>query len=168
MQAFNEDGHSFIRSSSKRLADSKHVARIPIKMSRTQAIEAAAKKEPTFYTIRQPRVFSHYVMNLPSTAIDFLPDFVGMYAGLESLFEGADAPRLPMIHCYCFGAKAETKEEDIAVQQIVCQSISDKLGHVVRLDDPDTKIWDVRDVAPKKRQFCASFRLPPDVAFKRP
>lgn len=105
-------------------------------------------------------------MNLPSTAIDFLPDFVGIYAGHEDLFEkGQGENRLPMIHCYCFGAKAETKDEDIKVQQDVCERISAKLGCAVLLDDADTTIWDVRDVAPKKRQFCASFRLPPEAAF---
>ena len=29
----------------------------------------------------------------------------------------------------------------------------------------ETEVWDVRDVAPNKRQYCASFRIPRSVAF---
>lgn len=93
---------------------------------------------------------------------------MGLYAELEALFEGSRASKLPLIHCYCFDAKAETEAEELAVQQNVCRRLSEKLGDEVRLDHEDTMIWDVRDVAPNKRQLCASFRLPPEVAFRQP
>lgn len=142
-------------------------AQIPLKYSRSKAAAAGENLRPRFREVSQPRVFSHYVMNLPSTAMDFTPDFVGLYAGQERLFEGPRASKLPLIHCYCFDAKAETEAEEVAVQENVCRRISEKLGCEVRLDHENTMIWDVRDVAPNKRQLCASFRLPPEAAFRQ-
>ncbi len=52
----------------------------------------------------------------------------------------------------------ETKE--------ICERISQSLGWEVKPGDEDVGIWEVRDVAPKKRMFCASFRLPREVAFR--
>ncbi len=48
----------------------------------------------------------------------------------------------------------------------ICQRITEKLGYEVKLGDKDLVIYEVRDVAPKKRMFCASFRLPREVAFR--
>lgn len=48
----------------------------------------------------------------------------------------------------------------------ICQRITEKLGFEIRPGDEELVIHDVRDVAPKKRMFCASFRLPSEVAFR--
>jgi len=48
----------------------------------------------------------------------------------------------------------------------ICQRITEKLGFEVKPGDEDLVIYEVRDVAPKKRMFCASFRLPREVAFR--
>lgn len=103
-------------------------------------------------------------MNLPATAIDFLPSFSGLYAGHEHLFTPHTETKLPMVHVHCFS----TKSDDNAREHIdICTRISEKLGVTIQPGDEELTIHDVRDVAPQKRMFCASFRLPHEVAFRK-
>ncbi len=68
-----------------------------------------------------------------------------------------------MVHVHCFS----TKSDDNVRESIeICERISEKLGYIVKLGDEELVIHEVRDVAPKKRMFCASFRLPAEVAFR--
>lgn len=117
-------------------------------------------------------------MNLPATAIDFLGSFNGLYFGHESFFEDK---KLPMIHVHCFSTKSD---DNIAESHAICERITEKLGYEVRprigkgrnadienweklgLEEGEVLIREVRDVAPKKRMFCASFRVPREVAFR--
>lgn len=120
-------------------------------------------------------------MNLPASAIEFLSNYRGLYAGREHLFAPAQAteetpgtqlPRLPIVHAHCFSFKAtdETPTRD------VCERVSKELGFPVRpapaslenieeLEEGMVKVYYVRDVAPAKSMYCASFRLPREVAF---
>jgi tRNA (guanine37-N1)-methyltransferase len=101
-------------------------------------------------------------MNLPATAIEFLGSFKGLYFGHEDIFEPHTREKLPMIHVHCFS----TKSDDNVREGIeICKRISEKLGYEIRPGDEEVMIYDVREVAPKKRMFCASFRLPAEVAF---
>ena len=89
---------------------------------------------------------------------------------------------LPFIHCYCF-SKAEDIEADvkevatkfcgaivcyiyltfaITTTQKRCESV---LG--CTLDSDKMEIFDVRDVAPKKRMLCISFQVPEVIAFSQ-
>lgn len=105
-------------------------------------------------------------MNLPASALEFLHNFRGLYAGHEELFEPHTATKLPLVHAHCFAVKAddETPLADI------CARIERQIGVRLRPGrDADVEgevlIYDVRDVAPAKRMFCATFRLPREVAF---
>lgn len=102
-------------------------------------------------------------MNLPATAIDFLGSFNGLYHDHQNLFEPHTEVKLPMVHVHCFS----TKSDDNVKEGIeICERISQKLGYEVKPEDKELVIYEVRDVAPKKRMFCASFRLPAEVAFR--
>ena len=75
--------------------------------------------------------------------------------------------KLPMIHVHCFSTKSDDNKEE---EMKICKQISEQIGDEMRPGDVETEgevqVWDVRDVAPTKRMFCASFRLPGKVAFR--
>lgn len=157
---FNDDGLAFIKNASHQLLRTDHKVDIHARQSRTEA--KAAKAPPkVLKSIEQPKVFSHYVMNLPATAITFLPAFIGLYTEEDRELLPSDF-KLPMVHVYCFN----TKSDDNVQESInICKEISQQIGYEVTPQTPELSIFDVRDVAPNKRMFCASFRLPEEVAF---
>ncbi|MCJ1388103.1 tRNA(m(1)G37)methyltransferase [Xylographa bjoerkii] len=165
LQPFNEDGRSFIRTSAQSLlADDRQVDVTPKGKRRSKEAEACASTEARAQMyITQPKTFHHYVMNLPATAITFLDAFIGLYKGREDLFSPHTSTQLPMIHVYCFC----TKSDDNKAEKVkICKEISSRIGYALQPNDEKFEFWDVRDVAPQKRMFCASFRLPPEVAFR--
>ena len=157
VRPFNEDGHGFIRRSAQDLLADSRTATIRQKIPRKAKDLLPAK------TIEEPRTFSHYVMNLPASAVSFLPAFVGLYRGHEKLFAPMTDVRLPMIHVHCFNTKSGDSKEG---EQKICAEISEQLGCAMLVGDNEMSIHTVRDVAPKKVMFCASFRLPSEVAFR--
>ena len=165
LQPFNEDGRSFIhRSARKLLADHRQIDVSPKvkRRSKETASSHSTESRPRIH-MTQPKTFHHYVMNLPAIAITFLDAFIGLYKGHEDLFSPHTNTRLPMIHVYCFSTKSDdNKAEEVKI----CEEISSRIGFPIQPNDEELEIWDVRDVAPQKRMFCASFRLPPDVAFR--
>ena len=68
-----------------------------------------------------------------------------------------------MVHIYCFSTKSDDNKEEKAK---ISQEISTQLKYDIGLDNEEIIICDVRDVAPQKRMFCASLRLPGEVAFR--
>lgn len=171
VKGFNIDGRDFIRSATPQLLDSGRVVEIKKKASRKDS----NAKPQVLKTLRQPKTFQHFVLNLPASALTFLSTFIGLYPpGLRSkLPEGA---KMPLIHVYCFGIKDELSSAAEAVTEPegaaydICREISRQLQYEMRPGSVDieggVEVFDVRDVAPKKRMFCASFRLPEEVAFR--
>jgi tRNA (guanine37-N1)-methyltransferase len=153
------DGRDFIRSATKKLPTAKRRAVLKPKSSRTGPKAESAQVERI---IDEPASFDHYVMNLPASAVEFLDAFRGTYVGREREFQPHTERKLPMIHVYCFVTKRDVEAEE---DEAVCALVSKHLGHPVTLDLPDVEVWYVRLVSPKKKMFCASFRLPPEVAF---
>ncbi|KAF4309805.1 putative tRNA methyltransferase trm5 protein [Botryosphaeria dothidea] len=182
VRAFNADGHAFIRDATADLFRSSHSVTVKAAAGGSrrkvdgEKPPAAVDPKSLERVLTQPRIFSHYVMNLPANAIDFLPSFIGLFArppvsealGVadpSTLFTPHTDVQLPMVHVYCFG----TKSDDNVEQEIdICQRISEKLDFKITREMLEGEIYDVRDVAPNKRMFCASFRLPAEVAFRKP
>lgn len=162
VQPFNEDGRTFIRDAVANLAKSKHSVNIWQRPSR----KSTDSKSVLVKTLTQPKTFQHFVMNLPATAITFLPSFIGIYTPtvLEQL---GTKPQMPLIHVYCFSTKSDDNiREGIAI----CEEISKQLLFDMSpgsISDGKVEVHDVRDVAPNKRMFRASFRLPEEVASRK-
>lgn len=94
----------------------------------------------------------HIVMNLPATAVEFLDALNGNFK--ETLWSER---ALPMIHVYAF-LKADETTEDLKLR------IERALGGALDSND-SIEFHPVRDVAPNKQMFCASFRVPRSIAF---
>ncbi|KAM3087468.1 tRNA(m(1)G37)methyltransferase, variant 3 [Clarireedia jacksonii] len=158
---FNEDGHKFIPHAADDL--------LALALSPNNTITIAPKRPsrsvppppPKIITI--PPTINHFVMNLPASAISFIPAFQGLYHGHEKLFEPHTNRKLPMVHVHCFSTKSE---DNVREGKEICERVSEMLGVEVKQGDRyETSVWDVREVAPKKRMFCVSFRIPEVVAF---
>lgn len=68
-----------------------------------------------------------------------------------------------MIHVHCFSTKSE---DNVKETKEICERISETMGFEITPEMEELVVYEVRDVAPKKRMFCASFRLPAEVAFR--
>ncbi len=158
VEPHNQDGRAFICHSARALASTPKRVDITARTRRTPG-----KPAPARVHLDRPTTFQHYVLNLPASALSFLDAFVGLYRGHESLFAPTTAIALPMIHVYAFAPKGD---DDGPAHQEICGEITRRLGHEMRPESGAVEFWEVRDVAPKKRMFCASFRLPPEVAFR--
>lgn len=193
VKPFNEDGRTFIKRASKALFDEDSSVEIRSMFSSRELKDKLPTEKPQndklvswkppsperegrkkieklspryrTTTLKQPKFFSHYVMNLPASAITFLPSFIGLYSSLSDEVQ-PDWP-LPMIHVYTFALKPERNEDNSAEIARVWRDISELLGTEIKEGDQDASVYDVRDVAPKKTMFCASFRLPADVAWRK-
>ncbi|PCH03108.1 hypothetical protein PENOC_040010 [Penicillium occitanis (nom. inval.)] len=175
---FNMDGRKFIRETAQMMTSPSTKViiqpRTPASLKRAKPAASGRTPAPPPQIYTRPPTVDHYVMNLPATAIEFLDAFVGVYAGMESRFEPYDpARKLPMIHVYCFSGHSEDVRVD---HEDICKRISERMGFTLSPDDTidgsgnrerELEIFNVRLVSPTKQMFCASFRLPKEVAFKK-
>ncbi|KXX76995.1 hypothetical protein MMYC01_206983 [Madurella mycetomatis] len=168
VRPFCADGRQFIHQAADAVLaasqNGEHALVTPKDKSRPQP--GSKPTPPKQSRIPIPPTISHFVMNLPASAIEFLGSYRGVYAGHESLFDDGAGKRLPLVHVHCFSLKAddETPLNDI------CERITRELEFPMRPgDDVDVEgtvsVHNVRAVAPAKTMYCASFRLPREVAF---
>lgn len=134
----------------------------------------AVQPEPTRVPV--PPTISHFVMNLPASAIEFLRHFHGLYAGHEGLFTPQTETKLPIVHTHCFALKSDDDVPRLDVTERVSKELGVTLEWDGVIDSPSDRsdrtmvegkvsVRYVRDVSPNKTMYCASFRLPAEVAF---
>ncbi|RPA82806.1 hypothetical protein BJ508DRAFT_413968 [Ascobolus immersus RN42] len=175
--ASNDDGALHIRQSVRKLYKLAHSPsnRIAIPLSAKAAKQArraeivawegqkpAPEPTPVPGYIPVPETFSHFIMNLPDSAITFLGAFIGSHYKMEHLFTPHTQAELPFVHVYCFQRPVDD-EQDL-------KDIAERCSKYLQfnLDPSAIDLHYVRLVAPNKRMYCASFRLPKEVAFADP
>lgn len=154
LRAFNEDGKDFIRSSTKRMKewhDSEKDVILPSKRTNS-------KKFLPEERVPIPRVITHFVMNLPATALDFLgitqfvdfniDAFRGLYRDNEELFQPHTKTPLPMIHVYCFQNPTNANE-------MILNAIRESLKF--EINENELRIHCVRNVSPNKVSTPSSY-----------
>ncbi|KAF8078969.1 Met-10+ like-protein-domain-containing protein [Lyophyllum atratum] len=155
-----EDGREFIRSVFRRSFEKPFPGSYGPPLSKTQEnlAQRQRKKEARISlpsgdapTVPPPRRrISHFVMNLPDSAITFLDAFRGVLASdAEGLHEVYDVT--PMVHCHCFTRELEPDKAEADIRQLGAALTTDVSLHLVR------------SVAPGKEMYCISFRLPSEV-----
>ena len=170
VKAFNTDGHEFIRQSASMLLRSqrswtkKSKVFIPPGADHSIRSEFLAKAQASTKVFVEPPTFDHFISNLPSIGIEFLPSFHGIYHGHEHLFSPEGNRNLPMIHTYTFQARKDTEEEE---KEELQKRLSEYVGYELGQDD-EVELFRSRLVSPNKFYYCASFRLPAAVAFASP
>jgi len=143
VHAFNMDGSDFVRKMVQSSSSSSPSSSSPPSSSLSDQRIGITKNDTKIW-----KPFTHILMNLPASAVEFLDVFHGLYSAHRRL-------TLPTIHCYCF-SKSQSPGED--AQKQVEQRLGTSLAS-------QCSVHCVRDVAPKKVMVCVSFKLPPSVAY---
>ncbi|XP_037940345.1 tRNA (guanine(37)-N1)-methyltransferase-like [Teleopsis dalmanni] len=100
----------------------------------------------------------HITMNLPAMAVEFLDAFRGLFAAEATDLNFTNKTyNYPTVHVYTF-----TKGED--TKSLVKPLVEQHLG--LSLDNNSLDIHFVRNVAPNKDMYRASFRLTPEMLTK--
>lgn len=130
-------------------------------------------REFIYKLIRDGETFDHAILNLPSTAINFLDCFIGLGYRIKESTGGTDVGgAFPRIHVYCFSTSEDPGSDVVQRVAAVLQCTISELGCGPYELCADSEISNkttahiVRNVAPKKNMICLSFTLPLSVSMR--
>lgn len=120
-----EDGRDFIRSIVARVYDDPFPAYTP-KPSKIQEKERRRLQKPELkgkvtsspVVLPTRKMITHFVMNLPDSAITFLDAFRGILVDEGSRNLAEVYHQMPMIHCYCFTRELEFQSAERDIRQV--------------------------------------------------
>lgn len=145
LTAFNMDGREFVKTVTKDL----------IKKTFPEAEEEVAPSSSNLQPER--KLFTHVVMNLPASAVEFLDTFKGLFSTIPKHLH--NVVKLPTVYCYCFVKYFPNRDpEHPAI------TVAKYLG-ISSLKEGTYSVFTVRHVAPNKDMIRVSFEVPPDVIF---
>ena len=125
-----EDGRDFIRTIVSRVFDEPFLACSGPKPSRQQEEKErkrlqklAAEDQPvsnmTPADTKSPRKrITHFVMNLPDSAIQFLDAFRGILIDDQRILRETYHDQMPLIHCHCFTRELELEAARQDIQKV--------------------------------------------------
>ncbi|KAI0937027.1 hypothetical protein AcW1_001105 [Taiwanofungus camphoratus] len=151
VRASCKDGRAFVRAVFNRAIDEPLPPASPPKSRREQKKERlqqqrersrspahrlrSVSRDSTPPPAPPRRRITHFVMNLPESAVEFLDAFRGVLSpqnvGMRNLSGIYDADSLPMVHCYCFTRELEPEKAEADIRQRVEQRLGHPLGQEV-------------------------------------
>ena len=171
VKSFNMDGADFIRHSPQLLQqwiqhEEGGKIKIPLPVKKRHRSQQPQEQQPPQPLIKEliiPSQISHYVMNLPDSAISFLGNFRGIFATYAH--STTESIKMPWVHVHCFekyppGEDVTDHELHVRVHARIVAALN------ITVDDlplSAVSLHLVRKVAPTKPMFCASFQLPATV-----
>lgn len=164
---FNENGINFIKDSPKLLLD--FHKKTPVF---ERVIQKGNSKKQKRENIKTPSFFSQYIMNLPDSAITFVPHYISLFSRAfpdysKDEIKNMDGYKLPIINVHHF---EKYKEEEIVgdISKELERRMRDQIAKYLDFDIDINSInfHVVRQVAPCKPMYCISFTLPEEVAFR--
>jgi len=166
VRASCEDGREFIRYVAMRVATDPLPGYSGPLLSQSQR-RAQSRQRGLIPPSQLPprRRISHFVMNLPDSAITFLDAFRGILSPSSSSSRAdidlkAVYDVMPMVHCHCFTREMERE----AAERDILRRVEEQLGCRLCAEN-EVSMHLVRSVAPNKEMYCISFRLPRATAF---
>lgn len=131
VRPFCEDGREFIQKSIERVWNEPFAPYTGPRLSRVQEdkerkrlqkLAAEGKPVPTppkseFNPSQMRRTVSHFVMNLPDSAITFLDAFRGIIPESDPKLREAYHV-MPMVHCHCFTRELEQEAAEADIRRV--------------------------------------------------
>lgn len=142
MRISNDDGRAFIRRAPleiwkrpftplpppatilRKLEKEKRRAREAAKAGEATTESTKSSTEDPNQTVLpeqpSPRHISHFVMNLPGSALEFLDAYAGSYAPLlqEPDFPGKENIEMPLVHVHCFTKEIEPGKGEVDILEV--------------------------------------------------
>ena len=126
VRVYCEDGHDFIRAAVRRAYDEPFPPFSRPPASRTQQDKERRRAQnpaikgiaaDAVKAVKPPRRrISHFVMNLPDTAIQFLNAFRGLLSD-RTRDLGETYNIMPVVHCHCFTRELEPQEAEKDIRE---------------------------------------------------
>lgn len=181
VKSYNIDGAIFIKNCHEILQTfiSEHENGeivVPIKLSHHERkrqkmenqsndnVETRERRQPRYKKIKIPNEISHFVMNLPDSAIEFLHNFNSIYSKVA---DRNSITKMPWVHVHCFEKYGNDEEPTMEeIHKRVYKRILDNMKCTSEiLPFTELQFHLVRKVSPTKPMFCVSFLLPREIAF---